>query len=66
MTRTNFSEWARTYNALLITKYLDFCMLFDDNEEPEFDEFVKFVWNNTHKFRNPVTQKTYTRINQPL
>ena len=63
MTRTNFNEWARTYNILLMEKYIQFCMLFNDDEEPEFNEFVQFVWNNTQKFKHPVTQKTYARIN---
>lgn len=63
MTTTNFKEWARTYNRLLIEKYLHLCMLFEEHEEPEFREFVQFVWNNTRKFLDPFTQKTYARIN---
>ena len=63
MTLTNFNEWAQTYNRLLIEKYLQFCMLFEEDEEPYFKEFVEFVWNNTQKFTNPYTQKICARIN---
>jgi len=63
MTLTNFKEWAKTYNRLLIEKYLQFCILLEEHEEPEFREFVEFVWNNTQKFTNPYTQKIYARIN---
>jgi hypothetical protein len=63
MTTTNFNEWTQTYDRLLMEKYLQFCMLFEEDEEPEFYEFVSFVWNNTRKFVDPFTQKTYARIN---
>lgn len=63
MTKTNFIEWSRTYSDIFRYKYEQFCQLFPNGEEPSYRQFVIFIWNNTQKFKQQYTQKTYARIN---
>tara|TARA_Y100001972_G_scaffold16167_1_gene17441 strand:- start:23 stop:214 length:192 start_codon:yes stop_codon:yes gene_type:complete len=63
MTQTNFPEWVLEYGDIFHTKYLQFCEMFSEGDEPSYKEFVLFIWKNTAKFKDPHTQKVYARIN---
>ena len=63
MGTTNFPEWILEYGKIFHPKYEQFCALFPEGEEPTYKEFVLFIWKNTAKFKDPLTQKIYARIN---
>ncbi len=63
MVATNFPEWIIEYGKVFQPKYEQFCTLFPEGEEPTYKEFVLFIWKNTSKFKDPLTQKIYARIN---
>jgi len=63
MTKTNIKEWAAFYQELLVDKYDQFCKLFNKGEEPNYSEFVKFVWFNTTKVKNVRNGKLEAKIN---
>ena len=63
MGRTNFPEWVQEYGEIFHPKYLQFCEMFPKGEEPSYKEFVLFIWKNTKKFKDPLAQKIYARIN---
>ena len=66
MAYTNFQEWAVFYADLLSKKYYDFCNLFPRGEEPNYSEFIHFVWVNTSKVKNHYTGKIEAKINKGL
>ena len=63
MAPTNFPIWVQEYGHIFHEKYIQFCEMFPEGEEPSYKEFVLFIWKNTKKFKDPYTQKTYAIIN---
>ena len=61
MNHDNFTLWCAKYHGVLRRKYSEFCRLFTD-EAPDYNEFVNFVWTNTHKYVNIHTSKKYAII----
>ena len=63
MSPTNFPEWVLEYGDIFHEKYVQFCQMFPEGSAPSYRDFVVFIWKNTHKFKDPHTQKVYARIN---
>lgn len=66
MAITNFREWSVFYHELLVDKYCEFCNLFNKDEQPDYHQFVKFVWLNTSKYKNHINGRMEARINSGL
>ena len=56
--KTNFSDWSLKYFNVLLTYYYQFCYLFPEGEEPDFNQFLIHCFRNTKQTYDPLT-KTY-------
>jgi len=63
MAFTNINDWAVHYTEILSYKYHQFCTMFPKGEEPSYQQFVEFVWENTTKIKNHNNGKIEAKIN---